>query len=123
MIRDALASNSCLSPDERSSRLVMSSHHMSEGPVRHILCAAGNNLDCLSNLLIFDAPVTYLSFPISAPRRLEQRGDSSFINLIDEAHKVAAAEMVRNRDRCFISPLSIDELPILGKVTEVTQSV
>jgi hypothetical protein len=97
--------------------------HVTEGPVRHILCAAGNNLDCLSNLLIFDAPVTYLSFPISAPRRLEQRGDSSFINLIDEAHKVAAAEMVRNRDRCFISPLSIDELPILGKVTEVTQSV
>jgi hypothetical protein len=91
---------------------------------KHVLCATGNNLDALANLIIFDAPVTYLSFPISAPRRLAKAGDNSFIEIINRAHHLAAAEMVSNTHRCFISPLAIDELPIVSKAeTEKSEIV
>ncbi|MHC2279868.1 DNA polymerase III delta prime subunit [Bradyrhizobium diazoefficiens] len=80
---------------------------------KHVLCATGNNLDALANLIIFDADVTYLSFPISAPRKLQKTGDSSFVQLINKAHQLAAAEMHQDHSRCFISPLAIDELPIV----------
>jgi hypothetical protein len=89
--------------------------HTESRATRHVLCATGNNLDALANLIIFDAPVTYLSFPISAPRRLAKAGDTSFIELINQAHHLAAEEMVRDTRRCFISPLAIDELPIVFK--------
>jgi hypothetical protein len=91
------------------------SHTATPGATRHVLCATGNNLDALANLIIFNAPVTYLSFPISAPRRLAKTGDMSFIELINEAHHLAAEEMKRDTHRCFISPLAIDELPIVSK--------
>jgi hypothetical protein len=90
--------------------------HTDDARTRHILCAAGNSLDALVNLIIFDATVTYLSFPISVPRAMLEEGDSDFVDLINEAHMRAAAHMEEARDRAFISPLSIDELPILSKV-------
>jgi hypothetical protein len=89
--------------------------HTGDAKARHILCATGNNIDALVNLIIFDAPVTYLSFPISAPRELAAKGDNSFIDIINHAHRLAAAEMSSNRNRAFISPLAIDELPIVFK--------
>jgi len=95
---------------------LISSH--SSPMAKHVLCATGNTLDALANLIIFDADVTYLSFPISAPRRLEKAGDTSFMELINEAHHLAAAEMQRDHSRCFISPLAIDELPIVFRHEE-----
>jgi len=92
--------------------------HATAQKTRHVLCATGNNIDALANLIIFDAPVTYFSFPISAPRELAAAGDMSFIALINEAHHLAAAEMVRDPHRCFISPLAIDELPIVFKADD-----
>jgi hypothetical protein len=89
--------------------------HTGNSRARHILFASGNNLDALINLIVFDAKVTYLSFPISAPRELASNGDTSFIEVINEAHRLASSEMTKERSRCFISPLSIDELPILFK--------
>ncbi|MGB7036297.1 MAG: hypothetical protein WBD71_12305 [Xanthobacteraceae bacterium] len=89
--------------------------HTESRATRHVLCATGNNLSALANLIIFDAPVTYLSFPISAPRKLAKAGNMSFIELINEAHHMAAEEMVRDPHRCFISPLAIDELPLVFK--------
>jgi hypothetical protein len=89
--------------------------HTANSAARHILCATGNSLDALINLIVFNAKVTYLSFPISAPRELEAKGDMSFIEIINEAHQLAAADMTTRRSRCFISPLSIDELPIVFK--------
>jgi hypothetical protein len=89
--------------------------HTGNAKARHILCATGNSLDALINLIVFDAKVTYLSFPISAARELASNGDTSFIETINEAHRLAADEMVRERSRCFISPLAIDELPIVFK--------
>jgi hypothetical protein len=90
---------------------------------KHILCATGNNLDALANLIIFDASVTYLSFPISAPRKLAKDGDESFIRLINQAHQLAAKEMSQERSRCFISPLAIDELPIVTRSDESPSAV
>jgi hypothetical protein len=80
--------------------------HTRNPSARHILCATGNSIDALINLIIFDAAVTYLSFPISSPRELSAEGD---------AHRLAAAEMQVHRTRSIISPLSIDELPIVFK--------
>lgn len=50
--------------------------HSSEKKTRHVVCAAANALTTLTNLIIFDADVTYLSFPISVPREiLKETGD------------------------------------------------
>jgi hypothetical protein len=89
--------------------------HTGNPKVRHILCATGNSLDALVNLIVFNAKVTYLSFPITAARELEAKGDTSFIDIINRAHCLAAAEMSARRSRSFISPLAIDELPIVFK--------
>jgi hypothetical protein len=89
--------------------------HTDNPKARHILCAAGNNIDALTNIMIFDAPVTYLSFPITAPRELAKSGDMSFTEIINQAHQLAATEMAAKRQRAFISPLSIDELPLVFK--------
>jgi hypothetical protein len=90
--------------------------HTGNPKARHILCAAGNNVDALINLMIFDATVTYLSFPISAPREMLDKGDRAFVDVINEAHQRAATEMSNSRERSFISPLSIDELPLVSKI-------
>lgn len=97
--------------------------HAEAGHTRHILCAVGNNIDALTNLIIFDAPATYLSFPISVPRKTGASGDTSFIELINDAHKAAAAEMASNRRKCFISPLAIDELPIVKIVSDAASEM
>lgn len=89
--------------------------HTGNRLARHVLCATGNNLDALINLIVFDAKVTYLSFPISAPRELAAKGDTTFIAIINEAHHLAAVDMTQQRSRAFISPLAIDELPIVFK--------
>ena len=66
--------------------------HSGDGRVRHVLCAAGNSLQALVNLVVFDAQLTYLSFPISAPRELAEAGDQSFIEVINQAHQIAARQ-------------------------------
>ena len=97
--------------------------HTGNSGARHILCAAGNNLDALINLMVFDAPVTYLSFPISAPREMSKGGDNSFVEIINDAHRRAAVRMTQDRDRAFITPLSIDELPLISKTESADQNV
>lgn len=89
--------------------------HTANSNAKHILCATGNSLDALINLLVFNAKVTYLSFPISASRELEAKGDMRFRDVINRAHNLAATEMSARRTRSFISPLAIDELPIVFK--------
>jgi|SRR5579862_2664905 len=89
--------------------------HTGNPNARHVLCASGNSLDALINLLVFNAKVTYLSFPISATREMEAQGDMTFRDVINQAHKLAAVEMNKVRTRSFISPLAIDELPIVFK--------
>jgi hypothetical protein len=95
--------------------------HTGNPKARHVLCATGNNIDALINVIVFNAPVTYLSFPISAPREMAANGDVSFIDLINQAHRLAAAEMTKERSRSFISPLSIDELPMVYKARELPE--
>jgi hypothetical protein len=97
--------------------------HTGNSNARHILCAAANNLDALINLIVFDAPVTYLSFPISAPREMSTNGDNSFVEIINDAHRRAAVRMTEDRDRAFITPLSIDELPLVFKASNADQNV
>jgi hypothetical protein len=93
----------------------MIASHCDAANVRHVLVASSNALAALANVVIFDAAVTYLSFPISAPRRMEQKGDRSFIELINKLHCLALEQMEKDRERAFITPLSIDELPMINK--------
>ena len=95
--------------------------HTGNRKARHIVCATGNTLDALINLIIFDADITYLSFPISAPREMKNNGDRSFIDVINDAHRLAAIEMSTRRTRSFISPLAIDELPIVFQFKKAPQ--
>ena len=95
--------------------------HTGDPTARHILCAVGNDIDALINLIVFDAAVTYLSFRISAARELAKVGDLSFVDIINRAHRIAAEEMKARRKRSIISPLSIDELPIVLKSREVPE--
>jgi len=88
--------------------------HSAGRDVPHVLCATGNTLAALANIIIFGADIVYLSFPISVPREMKRdKDDNSFIDIINEAHRLAAETMNSNRKRAFISPLAIDELPIL----------
>jgi hypothetical protein len=73
-------------------------------------------------LIIFDAKVTYLSFPITAPRKMMDRGDFTFYEMINSAHQLAAQEMLADRHRAFISPLSIDELPLVFKFMKIRKT-
>lgn len=96
--------------------------HMGPPGSRHILCATSNTLESIANLILFDAGVTYLSFPISAPRRLEEAGDTSFLDLINDAHRKALGQMRADRSRAFISPLAIDELPLVFRAENASDS-
>ena len=87
--------------------------HSQPSDVRHVVCATGNALVSLANLTIFDADVTYMSFPISVPMEMAKNGDRSFIELINRAHQIALTVMQKEHARAFITPLSIDELPLL----------
>ncbi|HTQ15059.1 MAG TPA: hypothetical protein VMH86_14380 [Rhizomicrobium sp.] len=89
--------------------------HSQDPNVRHVLLASSNALTALVNLIVWDSKVTYLSFPISAPRRMERDGDSSFTELINRLHHAALVEMERDTKRSFITPLAIDELPLVFK--------
>lgn len=95
--------------------------HLPPNTARHVLCAAGNTLTALANLIVFDAAITYLSFPISAPRELATVGKVEFVKLINEAHHLAVGEMKKDHNRSFISPLAIDELPMVLKAKEVSE--
>jgi len=87
----------------------------SETCSRHIMVAALNAVVALANVIIFDAPLTYLSFPISAPRRMKDGGDGSFIDLLNRFHRLALEQMEKDTSRAFITPLAIDELPMIKK--------
>lgn len=86
--------------------------------IRHVLVASSNALVALANLVIWDSAVTYLSFPISVPRKMQRKGDRSFIDLINELHRLALTEMENDHGRSLITPLAIDELPMVFKWSE-----
>jgi hypothetical protein len=88
--------------------------HSGNRTVRHVVCASGNTLAGFANLIMFNDDVVYLSFPISVPREmLRDSNDDTFIRLLNEAHCLAAEKM-KDDKRTFVSPLAIDELPIVA---------
>ena len=90
----------------------------STGFVRHVALATSNAVHALANLIIFDANVTYLSFPISAPRRMEANGDERYKEVmgeVNELHHLALGQMQKDHERSFVTPLAIDEFPMVKK--------
>ena len=90
-------------------------------PARHIVCSVNHPVGNILKLVLFNAKVAYLSFPISEPRKLSRNGDNSFIDAINCFHNSA---LNRNSNKViYISPLAIDELPLCTVANPVIQNI
>ncbi len=79
-------------------------------PARHVICSVNHPIKTLLDLIIFDAKIVYLAFPISEPRRMSEKNDNSFIESINNLHNLISE---RNTNHLvYLSPLAIDELPL-----------
>ena len=81
-----------------------------EKPARHIVCSVNHPISIIIKIILVNAGIVYLSFPISEPRRLFKAGDRSFIDAINRLHNMASNRA--NNKVVYISPLAIDELPL-----------
>lgn len=83
-------------------------------PARHVFFSVNHPVEVLRDIIIFDAGISYLSFPISAPRDLLKVGDASFRDGVNDFHRRVVHEYKqKNRPKLvYVSPLSIDELPL-----------
>lgn len=87
--------------------------HVRIGTVPNLLISASHPFTTLWNWLYGKAPkVTYLSFPISQPRRLERSGDSTGLSEVNAFLGEAYKRQAENSNLVFICPLGIDELPL-----------
>lgn len=82
--------------------------------VRHLMLSVGHPCDTLGNVINARHPhVVYLSFPISEPRRMSERGDLSGTEAVSSFIKKAYKYQTSVRTLAFICPLGIDELPLV----------
>ena len=91
----------------------MLAHHASGHP-RHLVLAISHPIRTLASFIFTAKKVVYLSFPISAPRDLAAEGDRSGIDAINEFHASVYSAQMSSPDLAFVSPLGIDELPLLA---------
>jgi len=82
-------------------------------PIDNLLLAVRHPYESLWNWLQSETPkVVYLSFPISAPRRLEGKGDLSGIAEINGFVELAHKHQLLIAGMVLLCPLTIDELPL-----------
>lgn len=91
---------------------------LARSPIPHLTISVTHPCASLANKICNpDARVVYLSFPISAPRRLlHDKNDASGIKSINEFHKQAYAFQDKHKAVTIVSPLGIDELPLVSNV-------
>ena len=96
-----------------------------ERPARHVFISVNHPVEVLRDIIIFDSEISYLSFPISAPRDLLKLGDAELMNGINEFHRCVYREYkIRSRPkRVYISPLSIDELPLKEAMSQQPEDI
>ena len=87
-----------------------------QGRIPHYLLSVNNPRKTFENLLLHQANLVYLSFPISIPRRLlrsekKQSLGEEFVAGINSFHQHAASLQRDNPKIGIVSPLTIDELP------------
>ena len=92
---------------------------------RHVLFSVNHPVDVLLEIIFFDAPTVYLSFPISAPRDLirESQDESFYLAINDFHHRVLREFLNHPRPKnAFVSPLAIDELPLRKSIEDAISS-
>lgn len=89
--------------------------NLMDRPARHVFFSVNHPVEVLRDIIIFDAGISYLSFPISAPRDLLKVGDTSFRDGVNDFHhRVVREYKPKNQPKSvYVSPLSIDELPLV----------
>jgi hypothetical protein len=97
------------------------SNEEGEKRIPHYLVSINHPTQTFENLLLRSASLVYLSFPISAPRRLMQTDKTSaegkrLYKEINRFHSLAAELQEENDDLAFVSPLTIDELPLVAAI-------
>lgn len=92
---------------------------------RHVLFSVNHPVDVLLEIILFDAPIVYLSFPISAPRDLiRDSQDESFYLAINDFHQRVLRKFSSQPrpKKAFVSPLAIDELPLRTSIEDAISS-
>ena len=83
-------------------------------PIPHFMVSVAHPCETLANRVYSANPtVVYLCFPISAPRDLKKKNDSSGEAEIVRFLSTAYERQHRNPDLVVVCPLGIDELPLL----------
>ncbi len=93
---------------------------------RHVFLAVNHPVTTLTNIILGNAQIVYLSFPISAPRDLEQskvkahqKTAAAIKEEINAFHALALDAQRHNPRVAFVSPLAIDELPFAAALQTV----
>jgi hypothetical protein len=82
-----------------------------------LVIAASHPCDTVAKCIFGTDPrLVYLSFPISEPRRQEEKGDLSGIEAVSNLIRLAHEKQKSDTDLAFICPLAIDELPLSLKL-------
>ncbi len=89
--------------------------HLTEPPVPHYLLSVHHSCETLFRLVYRKPLIVYLSFPISRPRELEQGGDQTGIEEINEFLVAVYARQAPDNDLVFLNPLTIDERPLIDR--------
>jgi hypothetical protein len=82
---------------------------------RHVILALNHPVKFFSELILSNAQICYLSFPITAFREDSDKA-KELAKIIRDLHARATADFNSSRSprRILVSPLSIDELPLSG---------
>lgn len=101
-------------------RIAATSSRMLHQRVRNILLPVNHPVEVLENLIFYDAKPVYLSFPISGPRRWldsnseeDRHTGKKLADVINDFHRLANQSQRMSKHLAYISPLAIDELPLV----------
>lgn len=83
-------------------------------PIPHLVLSVHHPCETLWNWITHRSPkVVYLATPIAAPRRLQEEDDPSGIEEVDGFLRTAYQHQHEDSQLAVVSPLTIDELPLL----------
>ena len=94
--------------------------YLAEPTVPHLVLSVHHPRETLWNWTQSEKPkVVYLSFPISAPRKLQNDNDTTGIEAVNDFIRQMYDVQDTDPDMVMICPLTIDELPLLSAIPDV----
>lgn len=86
---------------------------------RHLVLAVGHPRETLARLIFKPrVKVVYLSFPISEPRRMAEKNDTTGLNAVSEFIAYAHRRQIACQRLACVCPLAIDELPFVRSLKD-----